>query len=475
MADLSQLSDEQLEAYRDLLAQKSAPKSPIGNPVVSAPEKYVPEELRGYEPNFVTSPTGMIRSGARRAIAGVEHMAQPGARAKMGGASEALRGAGEALAPVGIGAAIVPASMGGVGPVSALTSLGLGTAAGKVASTGLEALHAPPEAQNLGEDVGNIVGGGANIAGRKIFPEVPGKIMSNIKEAVPDIVKYGKLGLYGGGALGRLVPPHDWTTGAAVGAITGAAPPFVRAVGKGVKEGLAHRETKFNPEPVDYGSPSSPSPTKVQPPKSYDLAPPTEAESTPTTPIAPPVEMSGGRYYKGTYLGPGEEVLPISVKPPESRYYKGTYLGPGEEVPPVSVKPPESPISKPELKITPPTKATTPEPEITGPAKAPEPPLPETNTITSPETAPKESGLQIPQKIHNQSEMTKRLAAALKKFDYSYEDLVKMKQENPAAYEGLWSVMGSKKGMSPQKNYNPSEETRNAVLEMLRQESSPPD
>lgn len=156
--------------FAEFKAQQSAANPSDAIPKAKPP---VPEELAPAKPNFLTSPTGFIRSGFNRAVAGVEHMAEPGITPKIGGASEVLRGAGSMLAPVAIGATL-PSLF--AAPASTMGSAALGTAGsmagGAAAKSVAKSFHASPEAQNLTEDIGGLVGGGAGAYSGARAPEL---------------------------------------------------------------------------------------------------------------------------------------------------------------------------------------------------------------------------------------------------------------------------------------------------------------
>ena len=172
--DLSKLSDEDLGIYEDLLKQRSAPAVP-GAPGGQPPgiAKPIPSGLQDQPDNFWTSPNGLIRSGARKAIGGVEHMAEPGKEAKYSGASDLIRGVGRALTPAAIGAAM-PAMA--TAPIPTIVSAVLGSAGaiggGLVGKYGAKAIGASPEGERLSGDVGGLIGGGAGAYGGSKLPNL---------------------------------------------------------------------------------------------------------------------------------------------------------------------------------------------------------------------------------------------------------------------------------------------------------------
>lgn len=113
---------------------------------------------------------GLIGQGVQQVVGGVKHMMQPGKEAKYAGASEVLGGAGKALAPVAIGAAIpaavaAPFATAGAAAIGAAGSL----AGGLIGRFGSQAVGASPEGQQLSEDVGGLIGGaGGGYAGSKL-------------------------------------------------------------------------------------------------------------------------------------------------------------------------------------------------------------------------------------------------------------------------------------------------------------------
>jgi len=158
----------------------------VPNPLQANPAKYTPEGLKEPEYNFFTSPTGFIRSGLRRAVGGVEHMAQPGINPKLGGASEVIRGLGTAAIPAAIPLAVA-------NPVPAL----VGTVAGTAAQQGVENLGPlvgmSPEGAALAGDVAGAASGykASQIKGVPKLPFSPARIAAKVvgkKMGVPGAV-----------------------------------------------------------------------------------------------------------------------------------------------------------------------------------------------------------------------------------------------------------------------------------------------
>lgn len=121
---------------------------------------------------FITSPHGLIREGARQIGLGAKELFTPGQR--MRGATDVIRGTGSALAPVAMGAAIpalvtAPAAAAGgiaLGGIGA----GLGQAGGRRA---VKALGGSEEAQDFGGELGGLGGGVlAGGAGAKLAPKL---------------------------------------------------------------------------------------------------------------------------------------------------------------------------------------------------------------------------------------------------------------------------------------------------------------
>lgn len=107
---------------------------------------------------FITSPHGFIREGARKVGQGISELMTSGQRQR--GAAHVIQGAGSMLAPVGIGAAI-PAAV--VAPAATAASIALGTGGAMVGGYGgreaVKALHGGEDAQQLGETLGETAGG----------------------------------------------------------------------------------------------------------------------------------------------------------------------------------------------------------------------------------------------------------------------------------------------------------------------------
>lgn len=139
---------------------------------------------------FLTSPHGFIREGARQIGQGAKELFTPGQR--MRGATDVIRGAGSTLAPVAIGAAI-PALASA--PAATLGGAALGAGGAMLGSAGgsklVKGLGGGQEAQDLGGEVGGmaggILGGGA---GAKLMPKAVSMIPSTARAGQNfDIVK----------------------------------------------------------------------------------------------------------------------------------------------------------------------------------------------------------------------------------------------------------------------------------------------
>lgn len=142
------------------------------------PSPSVPEGLKEPEYNFVTSPTGFIRSGMRRAGEGVSALSRPTMDEKMGAASEIIRGLGESAIPAAIGAlpyAVMTA------PVATGLSVGGGIAGGAGGEGVGHFFGAGPGTSAFLSDVGSILGGSTGAAlggsiGRRLYlgePRLP--------------------------------------------------------------------------------------------------------------------------------------------------------------------------------------------------------------------------------------------------------------------------------------------------------------
>lgn len=92
---------------------------------------------------------GLIGQGIRQIGGGIEHMAEPGRAAKFSGASDIIRGAGRAMLPAAIPAAVAS-------PIAALGAAGAGYL-GNEAGRGIARISGGgPEAQDLAGDVASI-------------------------------------------------------------------------------------------------------------------------------------------------------------------------------------------------------------------------------------------------------------------------------------------------------------------------------
>lgn len=123
----------------------AAPKPPLSN-------ELKPEDQQ--DDSFWTSPHGLIRSGLRQAVHGVETGSELGLDPKLKAASEVIRGLGKAATPAAIPLAVA-------NPVTTATALAGGYLGGKAGKYAAQNLEAGPGGQALGEDLGNLAGGAA--------------------------------------------------------------------------------------------------------------------------------------------------------------------------------------------------------------------------------------------------------------------------------------------------------------------------
>ena len=127
--------------------------------------------------HFWDDPNGMIRGGWDQLQQGVAAMTRPGADAKMGGASQAIRGASSMALPV-----VAPVAV--MNPLKTTAGVTGGWATGKAARYGAEVLGAGPGAQDLAEDIGGYIGGGAAVKGLKgASPRVQATTKAAVKAA----------------------------------------------------------------------------------------------------------------------------------------------------------------------------------------------------------------------------------------------------------------------------------------------------
>jgi hypothetical protein len=136
--------------------------------------------------HFWDDPNGMIRGGWDQLQQGVAAMTRPGVDAKMGGASQTIRGVGGMALPV-----VAPVAV--MNPLKTMAGVTGGLATGKAARYAAEALGAGPGGQDLAEDIGGYIGGGAAVKGLKASPRVQATAKAAIKAAatVPSINENG--------------------------------------------------------------------------------------------------------------------------------------------------------------------------------------------------------------------------------------------------------------------------------------------
>ena len=234
MPDLSSLTDEQLNVYKDLLSKKQG-IAPV------TPQK-APETTLGKVGNFlkgqIYDPTiGSIGQGARDVMT-------PGSRMK--GAHEMITGAEKAATPLAVGAAIANPEV----TIPAMAVGAMGEAAGKYIP---KAFGASEDVSNLTGDIAGLVSGGL---GAKAGP----RISSAARVAAPDVAMgIGKAGagMATGAAMHGLgVPGSDFSTAL-------LTRPGLRQIGQGLVAGareLLGKGVKASDLKVE-------APSKVTPPK----------------------------------------------------------------------------------------------------------------------------------------------------------------------------------------------------------------
>lgn len=163
-------------------------------PPAAAPP--TPEGLKDPEYNFWTSPTGLIRTGLNQATHGVEAMAEPGADAKMEGASQTIHGLSKAAAPVAIGAAIPAVA---ASPLAALGGIAGAGAGGSIASTLGKAIvqhfGGGEGASDLAGDVAGVAGGAAGGAVGALSGKAVGGVRNWISQRDPEAIKDAMVGI----------------------------------------------------------------------------------------------------------------------------------------------------------------------------------------------------------------------------------------------------------------------------------------
>lgn len=260
MADLSQLSDEQLGAYRDLLAAKQ-PDNRIAP--VSAPKPPLPSGLTGPKAGEENSVGGsgnepglpaIVNQGIHQIGRSIPAFANSFAR----GASDLMEGAAKTASPLALAGAVAA-------PVATAGGIAGSYLGGKGGGALARAAHASPDTERAVSDVGSLAGGAA--AGAPGFGKpglrlaegdipTPGAFAragSAIKTAAPDVSK--GMAKFGAGAT-------------AVNAIPGEAGklivgyPLVRSgirdIGSGFRSGMDEfRGPVQGPEgmPKKYTSP----------------------------------------------------------------------------------------------------------------------------------------------------------------------------------------------------------------------------
>lgn len=224
----------------------------------------------GSEDNFLTSPHGFIRSGARQIVHGIGEVMHPGQR--MQGASDVIRGAGSVLTPAAIPLAVA-------NPVTSAIGIGAGLGAGTIAHAGLGAMGASEGAQNLGEDVAGL-GAGA-LAGGLAHPRLSPAVGTGLKVAAPKLAGGGAM-IAAGEGLAK-VPGMEWP------ARIGLGYPGARQIGHGLQEGFEAGKANFK-----ASRPVTPPQGPVKPPPIGDI-PPEGLAPGPVGPLGKPTLPSGRR------------------------------------------------------------------------------------------------------------------------------------------------------------------------------------
>lgn len=136
------------------------------------------------EGNVVENVLDTPVTGARKMVGGVEHMAQPGMRAKAGGAAQILEGGMEAATPLAVAA-------GATNPIATARALGVGAAAQWGVSGGAKLVGVPDEYADLAGDVAGIEAGRrvGNAGLRKPRPTNPVQQFHNILK--PTAAEFG--------------------------------------------------------------------------------------------------------------------------------------------------------------------------------------------------------------------------------------------------------------------------------------------
>lgn len=147
MADLSQLSDEQLGAYRDLLARKQAP----GVPKPPLPDGLAPGTGPGNEDQVNTEGNepglpAIVNQGIHQLARAVPAFSNGRIAA---GTSDVVRGAGKVASPLLIPAAIAA-------PAATTGAAVLGTAGHVIGEGVADAFHASPETSEAVGDVASV-------------------------------------------------------------------------------------------------------------------------------------------------------------------------------------------------------------------------------------------------------------------------------------------------------------------------------
>jgi hypothetical protein len=224
----------------------------------------------GGDDNFVTSPHGLIRTGARQIVHGARELFSPGNRAQ--GASDVIRGAGRMALPTAIPAMAA-------NPVTAALGLGTGAVAGGAAKLGLGAMGASEGVQNLGEDVAGLGAGGA--AAHFAPAGLDSAALAGVKAAGPKVIGGGAM--IGAGEGLAHVPGMEWP------ARIGLGYPGARQIASGLQEGYGAAKASLADTAAAKTATSRP--TGPSPKWQGPIAP--DSGDTVVGPVSKPVLPSG--------------------------------------------------------------------------------------------------------------------------------------------------------------------------------------
>lgn len=306
MADLSQLSDDQLLAYRDLLKQKQIPPNPSSS--IAPVKPPIPQGLQGPAPSRLSQMmTNLPYSAARVAT----NPALMGGVPISGGSKPATFEDFQANTLPKIQNFLVhpvDTTLDAITNNPAETALGAAQLGRGIANRNFASTPASPE--GVIDMSRKAIGGAVDEAFTPVFPR-----RSFMGRVLPFPVPKSVAGAVEGAAAGRYLPGHHDVAGAVAGA---SIPPVIGAV-RGIKQSLGNMASDVTNPSTLPGAPNAPQ-GYVAPPEITPQQPLPQSRQITAAPepiITPPPEPSETPWWMNNRIpndtsGPIEPTLPVA-------------------------------------------------------------------------------------------------------------------------------------------------------------------